>query len=696
MNKLFHLFRARLGTKVTLLAVVPVLAALAAVIVATLVQQRRLAQNVDVVVRDQAFGEAAKIAKNAYLLCAGIEARNQRDLDRGLGVARDIVAAAGGLTLAEEAVEWRAVNQLSRETRTASLPKVLLGARWLGQTSAANETVPVVDEVRRVTGNFSTIFQRMNDGGDMLRVATSIRQADGTRALSTFVPARNPDGSDNAVIQTVLRGETYRGRAFVVDAWYATAYEPVWDAAHQRVIGMIFVGLPLTAINRELHDAVVQMTVGKTGYVFALGAKGDQRGRYVISAQGKRDGESVWDATDSGGQFFIRNIVNAAIATRDGSTALETYSWKNPGEQAPRTKFAAVTYYAPWDWVIGAGAYEDDFAGVRDQMTASQTHLMRTITVVAGIAAVLATIVGAVLARSLSGPLAAIITDLRGGSDQITAAAGQVSGASQSLAEGASEQASSLEETSASLEEMSSMTRRNADGATQANELARAARQAADRGAGDMKAMSTAMSDIKSSSDDIAKIIKTIDEIAFQTNLLALNAAVEAARAGEAGAGFAVVAEEVRALAQRSAVAAKETAAKIEHSIVKTSQGVQISVQVTERLAEIVEKVRQVDGLISEVATASREQSQGVGQINAAVGQMDKVVQRNAAGAEESAAAAEELNAQAKSLYDVVGVLSAIVDSKDRSATVAPVPVQTHPMRRPSVPRPVSIATVAS
>ena len=214
------------------------------------------------------------------------------------------------------------------------------------------------------------------------------------------------------------------------------------------------------------------------------------------------------------------------------------------------------------------------------------------------------------------------------------------------------------------------MTKRNAESATQANELARTARTAADTGARDMQAMSAAMAEIKTSSDDIAKIIKTIDEIAFQTNILALNAAVEAARAGNAGAGFAVVADEVRALAHRSAVASKETAGNIESAITKTAQGVQISNHVTGGLAEIVEKVRQVDGLISEVATASREQNQGVHQINTAIGHMDKVVQMNAASAEESAAAAEELHAQAHALNEIISRLRGLVDG-DRAVTKA-------------------------
>lgn len=236
---------------------------------------------------------------------------------------------------------------------------------------------------------------------------------------------------------------------------------------------------------------------------------------------------------------------------------------------------------------------------------------------------------------------------------------------SQALADGANSQASSLEESSASLEEMAGMTTRNADNASRAKDLARSAREVADTGASDMQAMHAAMRDIKLSSDNIAKIIKTIDDIAFQTNILALNAAVEAARAGDAGRGFAVVAEEVRSLAQRSANAAKETASKIEGAISKTAQGVQISEKVSKSLAEIVEKVRHVDTLVGEVNTASREQSQGVHQITLAVTQMDKVVQSNAASAQESATASRELNTQSIALRTTVAELRQIIDGTE-------------------------------
>ncbi len=275
--------------------------------------------------------------------------------------------------------------------------------------------------------------------------------------------------------------------------------------------------------------------------------------------------------------------------------------------------------------------------------------------------------------RGVTRPIAKVATALAGDSDRTASAAMQMLKASQGMADGSSQQAASLEETSSSLEEMASMTKRNAEAAHAAKTLADEARQTADTGASDMETMKVAMGAIKASSSEISKIIKTIDEIAFQTNILALNAAVEAARAGEAGLGFAVVAEEVRNLAQRSAQAARETADKISDSGSKSEQGVRMSEKMAANLAGIVEKTRRLNEMIAEIAQASNEQSQGIGQINNAVSHMDKVTQSNAALAEETAASSEELRVQAEQVKRAVAELMRMVQGDSGEAAGAPV-----------------------
>jgi methyl-accepting chemotaxis protein len=284
------------------------------------------------------------------------------------------------------------------------------------------------------------------------------------------------------------------------------------------------------------------------------------------------------------------------------------------------------------------------------------------------IALVLALIVGSTIAlfivRGTAAVLVGSVRELTAGAVQVASAASQLSGSAQSLSTGASSQAAALEETSASMEEMASMTRQNADhshqGATLMNDVDRRVKDSDQV----LSQMIASMKHIQDSSLKVSKIIRTIDEIAFQTNILALNAAVEAARAGDAGMGFAVVADEVRNLAQRSAVAAKDTSALIEESITNAEQGNRHVRAVAEAFTTITTSVAEAKRLVDDVSSASKQQAQGIDQVSAAIGQLEHLTQGTAANSEECAAASEELNTQAEVTMAVVARLQAFVGGK--------------------------------
>ncbi len=271
------------------------------------------------------------------------------------------------------------------------------------------------------------------------------------------------------------------------------------------------------------------------------------------------------------------------------------------------------------------------------------------------------------IGRTVGRVLRQVASALRASSRQVQGSANEVSRSSEALADNASRAAATIEETSASIEELSSMTSRNVEHAETAKSLAREAHTSAERGAADMAELDEAMHEIRASNDDIARILKTIDEIAFQTNLLALNAAVEAARAGEAGLGFAVVADEVRALAQRSATSARETGERIQAAVNKTQRGVELAERVSAGLQQIVQGNERLDTLAAEVASASAEQGKGIELLRRSTLQMDEMTQGNAANATAAAESTRDLRSEASRLSEAVETLRQLVEGDGRA-----------------------------
>lgn len=407
----------KIGFKITVIAILPIILTALVILAISLYQNSRLHQFFNIEIDRQSRSEAQKIAQNVYLMCRAAQESVQQTVNANLRVAADILERSGPVTFDNRQVRWEAVNQFTQRPQTVTLPRMLVGNRWLGQVYDLAQPALVVDTTEELVGGTATIFQRMNETGDMLRVATSVIDKDGRRAISTYIPAVNPDGSRNPVVAALLRGDTFRGRAFVVDAWYITAYQPIWDKQRSRVVGALYVGVKQENL-QSLRQGIMDIVVGKTGYVWVVGGKGGQRGRYIISKNGERDGEYLLNTVDEAKQPFVQRLIEQAIAlplTEDGKTipvAFDHYPWINPGESSERYKSVALTYFAPWDWVIGAAYYESDFEPLHQRVATAISSMTTWIIVATLLLVLLAIPVGHLVAESIRSRIDCILNSV--------------------------------------------------------------------------------------------------------------------------------------------------------------------------------------------------------------------------------------------------------------------------------------------
>lgn len=402
MSRLFP--RMNLNLKLSLLsagsALIAAIALVAFAAWQSRVYQGLAQQEVDEVLKT----DFEHITRSIYNLVKIEDHAVQQQINSNLQVAQSFLKSDGGIRFAKDAVPWSAVNQFSGEVKEVRLPKMFVGGRWLGMNADPEVKTPVVDEVQDLVGDTATIFQRMNDAGDMLRVATSVRDAAGRRAIGTYIPATQPDGTRNPVIENILKGGTYQGRAYVVNAWYLTAYQPIENASRE-IVGMLYVGTPLKSVEMRVRDAIIETRIGKTGYVYVLGGKGEERGHYIVSQRGERDGEDIWETVDSDGIKIVQEIVHKAIALKPGDLATIRYRWQNPGEPRPRWKVAQLAYFAPWDWVIGTSVYEDELQSYQLPLAQGRERMVRIMAVSGLVIALIVALLGMRIAWSLVMPI---------------------------------------------------------------------------------------------------------------------------------------------------------------------------------------------------------------------------------------------------------------------------------------------------
>ena len=352
----------------------------------------------------KAMGRAniTQIARDVYNLCDTVNEVAQTKVNHNLESATDLLSRHGGARTGSGTIAWTAVDQVTGQRQTVELPKMMAGGTWLGQNRDLAASTPFVDEVKRLAGGTATVFQRMNERGDMLRVATNIADAQGNRAIGTYIAAIEPDGTPNPVVAAVLGGQVYRGLAYILGRPYVSAYEPLKTGG--RVIGMLYVGEEIGALS-SLRRAITSTKVGENGYVAVIGCKGQNRGRYAVSKDARRDGDSIWEARDASGALLIQRMVERGLKAQKGEVFYEDYGWKNPDEQKARTKIAALVYFEPWDWLINAGTYEEDYFAAVNTVNAEIGGLT-TRMIVAGIAALaLALVLAALLSGRMMRPL---------------------------------------------------------------------------------------------------------------------------------------------------------------------------------------------------------------------------------------------------------------------------------------------------
>lgn len=393
----------KIGKKIQIMCVSLVLIAVLLLTVTVGVESRIMNRTATVEIINTADNALATVVKDVYSMCFAQHEMVAQKVGNDLNVARFIINSYGEVSIdCTETVVWRAVNQFTGRETEFGLPKMRVGSQWLGQNSSFSEKSPVVDTVQALVGGTCTIFQKMNESGDMLRVCTNVKKLDGNRAVGTFIPSINEDGSRNKVVSTVMSGKTFYGRAYVVNAWYITAYEPIFNAS-KEVIGILYSGVKEESVE-SLRNSMIATVVGDSGYVSAFETAGKFVGKMLMNESRIEGAENLYNFEDVEGRKIFKLLQDEVLAAKAGESVTLDYTRRDGTEM-----LLSGTYFQEWDWVIFVSAKKSEFMGPLDMINHELANTVKIVVLMGIILIIAAVFIAMRFALSITKPLNSVI-----------------------------------------------------------------------------------------------------------------------------------------------------------------------------------------------------------------------------------------------------------------------------------------------
>jgi len=650
--------RLSLRQQITVLCVLAALIATTIVAMLVLINERKTSSSVNTEVNALTISRVQRSAAKSASLCQMAQDFLQRQADVDLALARTALKEVGGVKTGGGSTSWNVTNQFSLQKSTTSLPAWGIGGYTLKDDRSFQTHIPVIDTIGGPTKDTITLFQRMNEAGDMLRVATTAVAADGNRGIGTYIPAILPDGTPNAVVRQIMSGGSYRGRSFVVSDWVVASYEPL--SVNGKLVGMLGVSIKQEHDN-SIRDAI--NTAGSSGARSSVSIfYGPNSQKFsntpIVAPTGlAKDNESLWLPEVLAKGPTLASETTAGINVTDPKTGAQS--------------IIQYVYYKPWDWIIVIAADSRDFQGATDSVK-SQFHTLLLQTFIGGlIALLLSGVLAYVFSKRISDPMADLSINLTSSATQVTSSAIHQQANVATFMASSNQIASAVKEISATSQELLRAMVEIADAAEKTTDLAKEGRQSLKGMETSMQTLSSAtgsisskLAIIRSKAARINSVVTAITKVADQTNLLSLNAAIEAEKAGEAGAGFAVVAREIRRLADQSAIATLDIEQMVEEMQEAVSSGVEEmkdlsgAVQggigsaetIRGQFGEIIERVESIAPRYETVQQGMQNQSEGAQQISEAMWQLTET-------ARQTSDSVNDLNDVSRQLHEAVRIL---------------------------------------